>query len=156
MPELRMLMGLPYSGKSTRARQMAEQDGTPIVSPDAIRFALTGQRFQPLAEPFVWATAKLMVRALFEAGHRLVILDATNTTRKRRDEWRDAQWHRSIYVIETPVSECLARAERSGDGEIRPIIERMALAWEAPLAEEEFRNVLVAQGGMLWTAQTTF
>ena len=78
------MVGLPRSGKSTWAKKA----GHPIVSPDAIRLALHGQRFISEAEPFVWAIAKAMVRALFLAGHSAVILDATNNTRKRRDEWK--------------------------------------------------------------------
>lgn len=77
-------VGLPRSGKSTWAKRQT----FPVVNPDAIRLALHGQRFYGPAEPFVWATAKLMVRSLFGAAHRKVIVDATNCTRKRRDEWR--------------------------------------------------------------------
>src|SRR5882672_916000 len=54
-------VGLPRSGKSTWARSQS----FPIVCPDAIRIAIHGQRFISEAEPFVWATAKAMVRALF-------------------------------------------------------------------------------------------
>jgi predicted kinase len=77
------MVGLPYSGKSTSAATV----GAPIVCPDAIRAALHGHKFIPEAEPMVWAVAKTMVRALFMAGHEVVVLDATNTTRARRSEW---------------------------------------------------------------------
>jgi predicted kinase len=70
-----MTVGLPRSGKST----WAIAQGHPVVCPDAIRLALHGQPFIATAEPVVWATAKLMVASLFEAGHGVVILDATNS-----------------------------------------------------------------------------
>ena len=76
-------VGLPRSGKST----WAKQSGLPVVCPDAIRLALHGEAFIDLAEPFVWAIAKTMVRALFEAGHDAVVLDACNATAKRRADW---------------------------------------------------------------------
>jgi len=38
------------------------------------------------AEKIVWTIVHYMVKALFIAGHNKVILDATNTTRKCRDE----------------------------------------------------------------------
>lgn len=82
------LVGLPRSGKSTWAKSQA----WPIVNPDAVRLAIHGQRFITEAEPFVWATVRAMVKALFLAGHNIVILDATNTTRKRRDEWLSNEW----------------------------------------------------------------
>lgn len=116
-------VGLPRSGKSTWAKSQAY----PMVNPDSIRLALHGQRYALEAEPFVWAIAKVMVRSLFLAGHRVVILDATNTTRKRRDEWRSQEWGTFFKVIPTDKAECLSR----GDAEINPVIERMAEGWEA-------------------------
>ena len=66
-----MLMGLPRAGKSTWARAT----GYPIVDCDAIRLTKTGQRWWGPIEHEIWATARTMVRALFMAGHPIVILD---------------------------------------------------------------------------------
>lgn len=85
-----LTVGLPQSGKSTWARQQ----GFPIVNPDAIRLAIHGMPFVREAEPLVWVLARYMVSALFLAGHTTVILDATNTTRKRRDTWKSGMWCR--------------------------------------------------------------
>jgi predicted kinase len=131
-----LMAGLPRSGKTTRALSLSREHGWPIVCPDAIRLGLHGRRFVGLAEPFVWAVARLMVRALFLAGHDAVVLDATNGTRRRRDEWRDAGWVRQFCVIDTAREACLARAAAEGDAEIGPVIERMAAAWEPVAAEE--------------------
>lgn len=122
MSRLILAAGLPRSGKTTWARAQA----FPIVNPDSIRLALHGQRFVALAEPFVWATAKVMVRALFLAGHETVILDATNTTEKRRAEWNSPEWQTELHVVDTPADECIRRATAEGDLEIIPIIKRMA------------------------------
>jgi predicted kinase len=134
--ELILTVGLPRSGKTTWALQRAQDLGTPIVCPDAIRLALHGQRFQPLAESFVWAIAKIMVRALFAAGHRTVIVDATNTTRKRRDDWRDPTWHLSFHELDVPAEECRRRARLLGDGEIIAVIDQMAAKFEPVAADE--------------------
>lgn len=128
-----LTVGLPRSGKTTWARQQ----GHPIVNPDSIRYALHGERFIALAEPFVWAIAKVMVRALFLAGHDTVILDATNTTKKRRDEWvTTGEWWCKLHVIDTPEEVCLARADAEGDEYIKPIIRKMAAQFEPPSAIE--------------------
>jgi predicted kinase len=119
---LMVTVGLPYSGKSTWARRK----GFPIVSPDAIRLALHGHRFIPEAEPMVHVHAQLMVQSLFLAGHRTVILDATHTTRKRRDEWASTKWVRHFVVVPTSKEVCLARAEAHHDYVIPSVIERMA------------------------------
>ena len=125
-------VGLPRSGKSTWAKKQAY----PVVNPDAIRLALHGQRFVANAEPFVWAMAKVMVRALFGAGHKHVILDATNVSRKRRDEWKSKEWGLFFKVIDTGSITCVARAMAEKDEEILPVIERMANEFE-PLAADE-------------------
>ena len=126
-------VGLPRSGKSTWSRVQS----LPIVSPDAIRLAIHGERFNAQAEPFVWLVAKTMVRALFLAGHEVVILDATNTTRKRRDDLRSTEWWETYFkVIDTPKETCLARATRENDTKIIPVIERMAAQYE-PLEVDE-------------------
>lgn len=125
-------VGLPRSGKTT----WAQKQNLPIVSPDAIRLALHGQRFIAEAEPYVWAIAKTMVRALFLAGHKIVILDATNGTRKRRDEWQSKEWKTYFKVIDTPANVCLDRARAEGDEYIMPVIERMAVQHEGLQVDE--------------------
>ena len=134
-------VGLPRSGKSTWARDR----GIPIVNPDSIRLALHGQRYQVLAEDFVWAIAKVMVRALFTAGHSAVIVDATNTTRKRRDFWQDKGWNTEFKrigaseCVNTALSDfglCIERAKAEGDADILPVFKRMADQYE-PLDDDE-------------------
>jgi predicted enzyme related to lactoylglutathione lyase/predicted kinase len=125
-------VGLPRSGKTTWALSQA----WPIVNPDSIRLAIHGQRFLSRAEPFVWATAKAMVRALFLAGHKIVILDATNTRRKLRDEWQSEDWATFFKVMDTGAEICLERAAEQRDAEIIPVIERMAARYE-PLGHDE-------------------
>jgi predicted kinase len=126
-PECKRLIvmtGLPYSGKSSWARRQ----GFPVVSGDSIRLALHGQRFEPLAEPMVHAIARIMVRALFLAGHDVVIMDETCVTNKCRREWLSPDWLTEFKILRTTAAECLARA--SGDAHILPVIERMAREWE--------------------------
>lgn len=131
MNTLILTVGLPRSGKSTWARAQSY----PIVNPDAIRLAIHEQRFLLSAEPYVWTVARTMVKALFLAGHDTVILDATNTTKKRREEWlTTGEWWLRYHVVDTPEAECLRRAEATGDQEILPIIKKMAAGYE-PLEE---------------------
>lgn len=125
--KLLVTIGLPRSGKSTWARTT----GWPIVNPDSIRLALHGQRFYGPAEPFVWAMAHAMVEALRLAGHKRIILDATNVTPKRRAEW-EKQYPGAVEfkVIDATPEECIARAEKENDAEIIPVIKRMASEWD--------------------------
>lgn len=129
-----VMVGLPYSGKSTWARKT----GLPIVCPDAIREAMHGQRFFGPAEPLVWATARLMVRSLFMAGHTEVILDATSVTRKRRDNWQGSEWTTLFMECDASAELCIQRAKSADDEEIIPVIERMEKQAE-PLSPTELR-----------------
>ena len=129
-------VGLPRSGKTTWARAYSKAQGIPIVNPDSVRLAIHGQRFIAEAEPFVWAVVKAMVNALFLAGHDEVIVDATNTTHKRRDEWKSPKWTTRFLVISTSAEECVRRA--GDDADMVAVIQRMADTWE-PIGEEEAR-----------------
>lgn len=122
-----LTVGLPRSGKST----WAMKQGFPVVNPDSIRLALHGQAFRAETEPFVWAIAKTMVRALFLTGYATVILDACNVSKHRRDEWRSKDWDTEFREFKTPIETCRDRAMRSGQDYLLPVITRMAkeLAW---------------------------
>ena len=130
MKILKMTVGLPRSGKST----WAKQQNTPIVNPDSIRLALHGQRFLPEAEAMVWAIAKYMVKSLFLAGHNTVILDATNITISRRNEWKSKEWIRCFVEIDTSAEECLERA--INDIDIQPIIKKMSFDYQKVSIDE--------------------
>lgn len=149
--ELLMTVGLPYSGKSTVAKSL----GAPIVCPDQIRYALHGQRYIQEAEAFVWAIARVMVTSLFLSGHDKVVLDATNTTKTRRDEWKDPKWIRRYLVCDISKMTCAQRAMANEDEYIIPIIDRMdkqleyegilygsdsALNYERPNMEDHIRK----------------
>lgn len=116
-------MGLPGSGKST----WAAQTGLPVVNPDSIREALHGQEFYAPAEPMVWAIAHLMVKALFKAGHKAVILDATNVSERRRAEWRSKDWVCNYVCFKSDAETCKQRVRARGyRTELDAVIDRMA------------------------------
>ena len=133
---LKMMVGLPRSGKSTAAQNM----GHPIVNPDAIRLALHGQAFVSDAEAMVWTMAEYMIRSLFLAGHDIVILDATNITRERRDKFRSKRWIRWIYECSTPPEVCSQRARATDKDFLLPIIYDMYLKREAIAIDELLPN----------------
>lgn len=132
-----MTVGIPRCGKST----WAQSQNIPIVCPDAIRLAFHGQDFIPTAEPAIWMMARYMVKALFHAGHDRVILDATNTLKKNREDWKSDEWKRSFkeFPINGEVLKtCLKRAEETEFP--KEVVERMYAEYEPVEAEERDIN----------------
>ena len=125
-----LMVGLPRAGKTTRARQLAKELPAPIVNTDAIREVLHGHRRLDDDEDRVWNIARVMVHALFRAGHDCVILDATNTSARSRAMWESGPWRVQYEVIGTSAAVCIDRARCDGHAELVPIIECMAAEYE--------------------------
>lgn len=113
MPKLHLTIGLPRSGKST----WAVEKGWPIVNRDAIRFSIGGTIRYFKEETRVSEIERIMVTALFKAGHEDVIIDATHLKQKYIDAWIDFAKDgdkRKFLVIEwkffTPLDVCVQRA----------------------------------------------
>lgn len=132
MKTLIMTVGLPRSGKST----WAQTQGLPVVSLDCIRLALHGERRNQVMEPFIIPTAKVMIMALFHAGHDTVILDSTNLTKSRRKEWKSELWLCKYIEFLTSKEECIERAIKNGQQDLIEVIERLSNERE-PITELE-------------------
>lgn len=137
-PVLIGLNGLPRSGKSTLTAKLRVYYGAPVVNADAVRLALHGQRFTALAEPMVFAIREIMVRALFGAGHQVVIYDETNYSRHARDRMKSDQWDNYYIELPTDPDECKRRALATGQPDLLPVIDSM-WARRDPLEDDEKR-----------------
>lgn len=134
---LAITVGLPLSGKSTLAKKM-KQYGYTVICPDTIRLALHGKQFDQASEPEVWKITKTAVKALLMSGHD-VIVDATNTTRRRRRMWVDMADEFNlkllIYHVDTPYRECIKRNNDINRLD-QSIINRMKDQFEIPTEDE--------------------
>lgn len=143
MAELAIMVGLPRSGKSTFCKQLMTA-GYVVVNPDRLRLALHGQAFATNAEPFVWATAEVMVRMLLMQGHN-VVLDATNTHKQARSTWtrmaREFETRLDIFWVNTPIEVCLER--NVGAGAVpEEVIRRMHRNFQSPSDDEGVIRVI--------------
>jgi predicted kinase len=109
--KLGIMCGMPLSGKSSYGKILQSQ-GWVRVSLDDIRLALHGQNYKAEAEPLVWESAELMVRALLKSGHK-VIVDTTNRTRERRKRWirvaKEFELTLEIFHVDTDFETCKER-----------------------------------------------
>lgn len=136
-PTLYLPVGLPRSGKSTWSEKFRTDMGAVIVNPDSVRLALYGQPFISSAESIVWATVELMINSLFLAGHKIIVLDATNVKKADRKKWiRPSKWRHVFVNFDTPQDVCIARAIEGGREDLVPVIEKMSEQFE-PVTEDE-------------------
>lgn len=137
-PLLIATVGLPRSGKSTIVGRLSLLLGAPVVRRDAIRLALHGQRYLTDAEPMVKAFGLYMTKALFLAGHEVVICDETNYSKAAREALKSDLWDVEFLVVNTSPEVCKARAVATGQSDLIPVIDEMWARYE-PLDEHEVR-----------------
>jgi hypothetical protein len=88
-----------------------------------------------------------MVRALFLAGHKTVILDSTTGTRQQRDFFipsPDVSWYRYVKIVPTSPGTCTLRALGGPYPDLAEVIAFMADNWE-PIQSEE--RIIADWGG---------
>lgn len=132
------MVGLPRSGKSTIVKDLKIDYQAPVISKDAIRLALHGQRYWAPAEPQVRGFADLMLRSLVLTGEGVIIVDETNFSRAARNALKSSDWRTLFLEVDTSPEVCKARALATGQPDLLPVIDEMASRYE-PLGEDEER-----------------
>jgi predicted kinase len=119
MKELIIMVGLPRAGKS----EWAKSTGHPIVSVDAIQYAICGKHLIPLDEfnPMRITFAEYMISSLFLAGHDVVIFDDCNIHTLKRLPCKIFAQNNGYKItykcIKTDVETCIARASKLKNAE---------------------------------------
>jgi predicted kinase len=133
MSKLIMMMGLPYSGKSTLVEMINDMYLTIIVSADRIRKTIHGQKYYQDCEDFVWGIRNIMLNELMKQK-LFVIIDETNTTISRRKKIVNLceKYNYKLFAIELlPAKDiCIERARKNDDNDIIPVIERMSKQYQ--------------------------
>lgn len=126
---LYVCVGLPRSGKSTYCKQFIRFRGNHcLISGDAVRFALTGERYNRNAEEMVHVVKYLSIKAAL-LNHQNVVYDGTNTTREsiQKIEQIVKEYGADIYfwIFNTSVSLCVQRAMQTKQDDLIPVITNM-------------------------------
>lgn len=144
LPKLIIMVGLPGSGKSTRARELAVTENCIVLSSDSIRKELSGSEQDQTQNDKVFKLLYQRMNDLLSKGES-VIVDATNTTIKSRkrilSECR-CPCYKEVQLVATPVDECASRdrfRERSVGVEV---IKKFEQSFQCPQYFEGFDSIL--------------
>ncbi len=127
-PCIAVSCGLPFSGKTTLLRAIADRTGAPLVSLDAINLEkglVSGDGGISGAE---WgrtlAEALRRIASHLKSGAELVLADDTSSYRFLRDQYRDlARAHHARHVflyLPAPVAELRRRRRENAQTGARP------------------------------------
>lgn len=139
MPELKFIVmcGLPYSGKSTLAEEIAAVENAVILSSDKVREELYGNENIQGDPQEVFGVIHKRIRETL-TKEKSVILDATNVRRKNRkhalDYVRRLKVKKVCYVIPESLTTIKKRKEENKRGREVPleVILKMRRRWDTP------------------------
>lgn len=130
MPKLKMMMGIPGSGKSTYARELVDQGSWGRVNRDDLRAMVFNGKWSGHREGIIVEIEKAIASVLLKNNHAVVV-DDTNINEKNRKMWSEYAtrpgYQFEVQKMDTPYKTCLERdaAREKPVGEA--VINRMAL-----------------------------
>ena len=134
-PAFTMMVGLVGSGKSTYAKQLAEETNAIICSSDAIREELCGDENSQDNNDEVFKILHSRIKENLKNGNN-VIYDATNINSKRRrsflSELRRISCIKKCIIMSTPFKMCCIQNESRNRVVPYEVIERMYKNWNTP------------------------
>lgn len=144
-PLLIVMIGLPGSGKSFIAKQLAEvNDDISIVSSDAIREEFYGDANDQSHNDKVF---RIVNKRLKEGliAEKKVILDATNISKKRRKALlRDLKYPKSMAIVMAVPEYICKKRDEERDRHVGPdVINRMMKNWCPPHYSEGFNFISI-------------
>lgn len=144
-PTFTMMVGLVGSGKSTYAKQLAEETNAIICSSDAIREELCGDENSQDNNDEVFKILHSRIKECLKKGVN-VIYDATSINSKRRraflSELRNIPCTKRCVIMATPFKECCERNAARDRVVPYEVIERMYKNWNTPYWFEGWDEIL--------------
>lgn len=134
-PYFVMMVGLPGSGKSTYAKELADEMRAVICSSDAIREELCGDENSQDKNEEVFKILHSRIKECLRKGVN-VIYDATNINSKRRrvflSELRNIPCIKKCVIMAVPFDDCCEQNKTRDRIVPYEVIERMYKNWNTP------------------------
>ena len=144
------MVGLPASGKSTYAKEMAD-DNTVVLSSDDYRKKLLGDENCQENNEIVFKTLYKDARELLESGKNVVI-DATNINMKARRRvlanFSNMKIVREAIVMATPYAVCVGRDKSRNRTVGEDVIKKFLYRFEIPMDYEGFDCVAIVKAAL--------
>lgn len=146
MVKFYMMIGLPASGKSTIAKEIAERENAVIISTDDLRQELLNDVNSQENNNLIFKEAERRLKTNIEAG-RNVIFDATNINYKKRRDWLNRFNKYAVkkigILVATPYEECLERNAWRERKVPEEVIKRMYFNFYIPQYYEGFNDIQI-------------
>lgn len=144
-----MLVGLPASGKSSYAKELANKENATIVSSDKVREELYGNENVQGDNALVFNIIKDRIKKLLYEDFQNVIFDATNISYKKRIQFlqdiktKNKTINKECHIIITPYEECLIRNSKRNRVVPKYIINKMYKQINIPQYYEGWNNIKI-------------
>lgn len=146
MNRLFMMTGIPASGKTSLAEQIAKSEGAEIVSSDNIRKELYGnENIQGDSNEVFKTVENRIINGL--KNNKNMIYDATNINYKRRmaflQKIRKLKIERIAIMVATPYEQCLIRNSQRERQVPEEVIKRMYFNFYVPQYFEGWDDIQI-------------
>ena len=159
IPALRMLVGLPCSGKSTYVQPYTKSPHVEVFSSDTLREELFGNVDHQTDNALLFKELHKRIKDCLKSG-KSAIVDATNINYKRRmaflAELKNIPCHKECVLMATPYEVCLERNKIRDRKVPEYVIERMYKNFDVPWYYEGWDNITIkysegAEGSYGWS-----
>lgn len=140
-----MMAGLPGSGKSTKAKELADREAAVLHSSDSLREELFGDANNVDKNAVLFQELNRRINKDLSEGKN-VIYDATNTSYKRRKLFLESlkqECFKECYMVATPYEKCLEQNLGRKRTVPEHVIEKMYKNFFVPQYYEGWDNIQV-------------
>lgn len=145
-PTLVMMVGLVGSGKSTYAKQLAEEMSATVFSSDELRKEMFGDVDNQENNQKLFQELHKRIKECLKSGGN-AIMDSTNISSKRRraflNELKNIDCRKECVIMATPYEQCLENNKNRDRVVPEWVIKRMYMKWQTPHRFEGFDNVSI-------------